>query len=149
MQGVPETKGWAELGSEASRTEGSSWSRALLLPCPHSSTCNVKCLSLSPPQASLKAPGSDCFQYQSDSSSLTMKDLMLITSINMFRALISKRKKSSGQPNMLPLIKMFPLLDAPQVMQSQAPVASALHLPMEPTQSLAPPSGTPHEGNIA
>lgn len=86
MQGVPETKGWAEPGSEASRTEGSSWSRALLLPCPHSSTCNVKCLSLSPPQASLKAPGSDCFQYQSDSSSLTMKDLMLITSINMFRA---------------------------------------------------------------
>lgn len=64
-----------------------------------------------------------------------MKDLMLITSINMFQALISKRKKSSGQPNMLPLIKMFPLLDAPQVMQSQASVASALHPSMKPTFS--------------
>jgi hypothetical protein len=32
-------------------------------------------VSLSVLWASLKAPGSDCFQYQSDSSSLTMKDL--------------------------------------------------------------------------
>lgn len=70
------------MGQSIHRQEGQSQALKLqktrhwlLSRSPQPSTCNIKCLSLAALQASLKALGSDCFQYQSDSSSLTMKDL--------------------------------------------------------------------------
>lgn len=68
---------------------------------------------------------------------------MLITSINMFQALLSKRKESSGQLNLLPLIRMRPPLDASQAMESLASMALALHPSMKPTGLSDLPSGIP------